>query len=388
MSARTRLFIALASTAVAGYIAVGSVLGRVMGDTSYGQLALFNEVVRIVLDSYVDRIEGPNLDRAMSGANLGLVDSLDGDSAYLDAEEYRAWSQPPKDDSDVGIVLSRRYSFLIVVSTRPGSPAEKGGIRAGDLLKTIDGRHTRSIGVPVGERMLRGAPGSVVKLKVLRANADPIDFSLVRERLTPVPPKARMIEDGTAYLKVGEVLPRTAEDMRTELESVKRSGAVRLVLDLRGAAYGQPADGVKVAELFLKEGVVAKVVGRTVTEKTFTADAGRLAWDRPLAVLLDYGTAGPAEVVAAALLDSGRAALVGTRSFGRAPVQRSVPMPEGGLVLTVAKYVSPKGTPIHGKGVEPSTPVTLPSEEPGQTPADPILDKALEILRAEAKKAA
>jgi carboxyl-terminal processing protease len=149
---------------------------------------------------------------------------------------------------------------------------------------------------------------------------------------------------------------------------------------------------VKVAEVFVKGGVVAKLSGTKVTEQVFTADPARAAWDRPMAVLVDTGTAGAAEIVAAALLDSGRAPVVGERTFGRAGVQKAVPLPEGGLVLTVARYSSPKGNAIHGKGVEPSVPVAASSEEglePGSS-HDPILEKALQLLTqaAAAKKAA
>ena len=155
MSARSRLFIALVSTALIAYIAVGSLLGRVLGDTSYGQLAVFNEVVRLVLEGYVEPV---NLDRAMAGARLGLTDALDGDSAYLDADEWKLLQQPTKDDADIGAVLTRRFGFLMVVAPRTGSPAEKAGLKTGDILKTIDGRHTRPLAAASGQRLLRGAP--------------------------------------------------------------------------------------------------------------------------------------------------------------------------------------------------------------------------------------
>ncbi len=136
MSHRARLLLALVSTGLIGYIAVGSLLARVLGDTSYGQLAIFNEVVRLVIDSYVEPV---NVDRAMAGARLGMADALDGDSSYLDAEEFRLYQQPrTESDAEVGLVLTRRFSFVMVVAARPGSPAEKAGLRPGDLLKTID----------------------------------------------------------------------------------------------------------------------------------------------------------------------------------------------------------------------------------------------------------
>jgi carboxyl-terminal processing protease len=390
MSPRSRLLVALLSTALIGYVALGSLLGRVLGDTSYGQLAIFNEVVRLVLEAYVEPV---NLDRAMAGARLGLGDALDGDSGYLDPEEFRLYQQPPHEmDADIGAVLTRRFTFLMVVAARAGSPAEKAGLRTGDILKSIDARHSRNLQAATGQRLLRGAPGSVVKLGILRAGQDPFEVSVVRERIVPASPSARVLESGTGYLKIPEFTPKVADEVRGEVETLKRGGAVRLVLDLRDAAFGPPAEGTKVAELFVKGGVVAKLAGSKVAEQVLNADPARSVWDGPMAVLVDTGSAGAAEIVAAALLDTGRASLVGERTFGRAGIQKAVPLPEGGLVLTVARYSSPKGTLIHGRGVEPTVPVANRSEEAaeGEAPGDPVLDKALEVLRtgAPVKKAA
>ena len=388
MSPRARLFVAFVSTGFIGYIALGSVLGRVRGDSTYGQLAVFNEVMRIVLDAYVDPV---NLDRTMAGARLGLTEALDGDSAYLEPEDWKVYLQPSHDDGDVGILLTRRFSFLMVVQARAGSPAEKAGVKAGDVIKTIDGRHSRPLPAPVGQRLLRGAPGSVVKLTLLRAGSDPIDLSLTRERLTPAPPRSRMLEDGTGYLKVPEFPSRVADDIRGELAALRRGGARTLVLDLRDSGDGAAAEAVKVAELFLHGGVVSKLTGTRVPEQVLSADASRSAWDLPMAVLVDTGTAGPAEIVAAALLDAGRAPLVGEHTFGRAAVQKTMPLPEGGLVVTVGKYVSPKGNAIHGKGLEPTVPVEVSADDApaeGAAPRDLILEKALEVLKGDKKKAA
>jgi carboxyl-terminal processing protease len=384
MSHRARLLVALVSTGLIGYVAVGSLLGRVLGDTSYGQLAIFNEVVDMVLDAYVEPV---NVDRAMAGARLGMADALDGDSAYLDPEEFRLYQQPPREpDAEVGLVLTRRFSFVMVVAARPSSPAEKAGLRPGDILKSIDERHTRPMPAVVADRLLRGAPGSSVKLGVLRAGADPFDVTVVRERILPAAPQGRMLEGGTGCVKVTDFAPTTAEDVRTQVEALEHGGATRLLLDLRDAAWGAPPDGVKVAELFLQGGPVAKLVGRRAEEQVLQADAARSVWKGPLAVLVDNGTAGPGEIVAAALLDAGRAKLVGERTFGRAAVSKTVALPEGGLVLTVAKYVSPKGTSIHGQGLEPSVPVAAERDEDDDHPEtaphpDRILEKALEVVK-------
>jgi carboxyl-terminal processing protease len=390
MGARLRLGVAVASLAVISYVFAGLWLGPVSGDSTYSQLSVFSEVMHKVVDFYVDPV---NVDRTMSAAEQGLTEALDGDSAYLDSDAAKVVQQPSRDtDADVGLEITRRYPFLIVVAARADSPAQKAGVRTGDVLKTIDGKHTRSISAPLGARLLKGAPGSVVKLTILRsATAEPLDVSLVRERLGPVSPEAKVLEDGTGYLKVREFSKDTAESMRAELEHFKKDGVRKLVLDLRGAAFGPVADAVSVAELFQKGGVVTRLKGRDFAEQVSNADPARSCWEHPLVVLVNTGTAGPGEILAAALLDSGRA-VVGERTFGRAGVQKNLPLPEGAvLVLTVAKYSSPKGNPIHGKGLEPT--VLVPASTEGEPtseepPQDRILQKGLEVLGASASKAA
>ena len=237
MSPRSRLLIALSSTALLAYIAVGFFFGRVMGDTTYGQLAVFNEVVRMVLDSYVEPI---NLDRAMAAADRGLTEALDGDSAYLDEAEFKAYQQGARDsEAEIGLTVTRRYGFLMALQPRTGSPADKAGIRAGDILKTIDGRHTRPLGATAGERLLRGAPGSTVKLQILRSGSDPLDIPVVRERLTPAPLSIQMMADEVGYVKVPELSPKAVDELRGAVEGLSRNGARRLILDIRGTTFGQ-----------------------------------------------------------------------------------------------------------------------------------------------------
>lgn len=384
MSSRARLALALVSTALIGYIAIGSLLGRVLGDTSYGQLAVFNEVVKYVMEAYVEPVD---VERAMAGARQGMADALDGDSSYLEPEEFRLYQQPAKEgEADVGLVLTRRFAFVMVVAARAGSPSEKAGLRPGDLVKAIDDKHTRQMPAVVAERLVRGAPGSQVRLGILRAGADPFDVTLVRERVSPSPPSGRMLADAVAYVKVADFTAATGEDLRAQVETLKREGARSFVLDLRAAAWGPPAEATRVAEVFLAGGPVAKLVGRREGERLLQADAARQAWAGPLVVLVGNGTAGPGEIVAAAIADAARAKLVGERTFGRVGVARPVPLAEGGLVLTTAKYVSPKGVAIHGEGLKPSVPVQATLDEDDDLPEgaprpDRILDKGLELLK-------
>jgi carboxyl-terminal processing protease len=382
---------ALVSTALIAYVAVGALLGRVMGDTSYGQLSIFGEVVRLVIDAYVEPV---NLDRAMAGARQGMSDALDGDSAFLEPEEFRLCQQAPKEgEAEVGLVLTRRFGFVMVVAPRPGSPAEKAGLRPGDIVRSIDEKHTRQVPAVVAERLLRGAPGSSVKLDILRAGADPFDVTLVRERVLPSAPTGKMLADAVGYVKVADFTPTAAEDLRTQVEALKKGGATNLVLDLRTAAFGAPAEAAKVAEIFLHGGPVAKLVGRRQPEQLLQADAAKQAWAGPLVALIGNGTAGPGEIVAAALSEADRAKLVGERTFGRAGVTRPVALPEGGLLLTTAKYVSPKGAAIHGEGLKPTVPVDERTEEDEDLPEgaprpDRALEKALELLKSGTAKAA
>jgi len=388
MTPRTRLLVAFLSTALCGYVVLGNLLGRVLGDTTYGQLSVFNEVVRLVIDAYVDPV---NLDRVMGGARSGLTDALDAESAYLDADDLKAYQQPARDaDADLGLVLTRRFGYLAVVAPRAGSPAEKAGVKSGDYLKTIDGKYTRGMNLPSGERLLRGAPGSVVKLQILRPGTDPLDIQVVRERILPQATKGHRLSEGPGYVKIPEFGARTADEVRDEVLALKRAGAPSLVLDLRDAAFGSPGDGVAAASVFIGSGVVAKVAGRRTAEEVLSADPERTAWDLPVAILVDNGTAGPAEVVAAALKDAGHP-VIGQRTSGRAPVQKLVALPEGALLLTVARYVSPKGDVIHGRGVEPSVAVSPDADDADASAAPPrdlALEKAIEVLSAEVKKAA
>jgi carboxyl-terminal processing protease len=392
MSPRIRLLVALASTGLIGYVAVGSLLARALGDTGYGQLAIFNEVIRLVLDAYVEPVD---VSRAMAGARLGMTDALDGDSAYLDADQFEEYRQPTsEEDAGIGLVLTRRFTYLMVVAARPGSPAEAAGLRTGDLVKTIDGRHTRPVPAVIGQRRLRGAPGSTVTLGILRAGTDPFEVSVVRERILPNPPESRMLDEETGYLRVSDFGDGVGDALRTKIEVLKGDGASRMVLDLRGAAWGEPDRGAAVAELFMEGGVVARLVGRRVDETTLEANPDRTAWRGPLVVLVNSGTAGPGEVAAAAIADGTGAPLVGEHTFGRAARTRPVALPEGGLILTVAKYMSPSGVSLHGDGLEPGVQVAAADpheqgldDEEAAGP-DRILEKALQVLSESAAETA
>jgi carboxyl-terminal processing protease len=202
-----------------------------------------------------------------------------------------------------------------------------------------------------------------------------------------------MLDETTGYVRVVDFGSDTGEVLHTQLEVLAKEGATQMVLDLRNAAFGDPADAVPVAERFMDGGLVATRVGRRVNETRLQADPARRAWDGPLVVLVDSGTSGPGEIVAAALAETAEVPLVGEHTFGRAAVSQPVPLSVGGLILTSAKYMSPGGISIHGSGLEPSVPVAAAhsdegavDEEEAEAPRpDPILERALEVLAERAE---
>ena len=361
---------------------------RALGDTGYTQLSIFHEVVSMIRDSYVDPV---NMDRTLDAAESGLLEALDGDSGYLDADDFKILQTGKRASADTGIVLGRRFGFLTVVATRPGSPARKSGIKAGDFIKTIDGKHTHGLAVVKGERMLEGEPGTTVKVAIFKSGTEALESTITRERPAPVPPVTRLLDGGIGYIAVSDVSDGVAATLRATITTLQAQGARSLVLDLRSSATGPLKNAVTLAEVFIKGGVVAKLASRNAPESTLVAADTPPAFVGPLAILVDRGTAGAAEIATACLIESDRASLFGENTYGRAGVQKQVPLESGGgLLLTVSRYMTPKGQPINGKGLTPKTLVRNPESVDliGAPGKDPVLDKAVESLKATALKAA
>jgi carboxyl-terminal processing protease len=202
---------------------------------------------------------------------------------------------------------------------------------------------------------------------------------------------SRLLDGGIGYVAVPDMSDGVAGSLKGTIAGLQAQGARALVLDLRSSATGPLKNAVALAELFIKGGVVAKLATRNAPDQTLVANEAARAYNGPLAILVDRGTAGAAEIAAACLNDSDRASLFGENTFGRAGVQKPIPLESGGgLLLTVSRYLSPKGQPINGKGLTPKTLVRNPEspEAFGAPGKDPVLDKAVEALKAMALKAA
>ena len=426
MTLKTRLSVLLISAPVLAFVVIGGLMGNNAsagtGDQTFQHLRVFEDVVNLVISNYVEEVK---VDRVMEGAMRGLADGLDPDSAYLTAKQVAALeSRAALPDGEVGLELTRQY-YLRVIAAREGSPAAAAGLQTGDIIRGIDGKSTREMSVFEGSRLLRGQPGSKVSLTLIRGNAaEPHEMSLIREKAAGPTVTGRMLGTDAGYVRITAFRNGVAEELRTQIADLTKAGAKSLILDIRRTAEGPLENGVAAARLFVKSGTLAMKAGREQygpgdtasakpdrnvkndeTEKPadraarlaarmlagaerIDARAGDGAIELPVQLLVTTGTSGAAELFAAALDGNARADLIGERTLGRASLQKLVKLPESrGLWLTYARYLTPAGVTIHGKGLEPDVAVEDPDIEFG-APApekDPILDAAVSRL---VKKAA
>ena len=400
MTARTRLWVLVVSTPVIAFTLIGGYLGQAMTrDETLRSLRVFEDVMQLVVENYVEDVD---VQKAMRGAMRGLTDGLDVDSAFLNPALVKAFeSKETPAAGEVGIDLARGY-YLRVVSVRDGSPAAKAGIRTGDYLRAIDGRSTRDISAFEGNRLLRGGAGSKVTLLVIRGSvSDPHELTVNRERLGGAEVTSRMAGAGTGYIRVVEFTQNSPARIKQAVDALAKTGAVRYVIDLRSTSRGDLDSGVESARLFVRGATLAVRVSRDplarpeAKDKTkkdsIAAQANDGAVAAPVVLLVDSGTSGAAELFAAALDGNNRAELVGERTIGRVARQQLVKLPDGsGLLLTNVRYLSPSSAAIHEKGLTPDVHVPEPDVDFGADPpaVDATLDKALERLTAQQKKAA
>ena len=381
MTSRTRLVVLLVSAPVIAFVVIGGFLGRAVArEDSYGHLRIFEDVVSLIIDNYVETVD---IDRVMDGAMRGLSDGLDPDSAYLTVDQVRELdSRLP--EGRVGLQLTRQY-YLQVIAARDGSPAADAGLRPGDYIRSIEGQPTRTMSVFEGTRLLRGASGSTLVLTILRGNAtEPTELELVRELIGGAAEvSGRIVSPGVGYVRIAAFGPDVAAQITATVGELAREGARQLVIDVREAAEGALDTGLDAARLFVSSGALVVREEQAGTRETLRAGGGDGTLRQPLVLLVDGGTAGAAELFATGLTANDRAEVIGRRTRGRTALQKLVNLPNGsGLWLSWAQFLAPSGTPIHGRGLEPDVVVDEPVVPLGTTPPDedPVLDRALDLL--------
>jgi carboxyl-terminal processing protease len=322
---------------------------------------VFSDVVSRIKSEYV---EDPDMKSVTLGALNGMLEAIDPFASYLNADQYKEYLKT-KDlkRADVGLIISKKYGYLGevgVVDAIPGSAAAKAGLNTGDMIETIGGVATRDMPLAYASMLLRGEPGSTVELTVIRSrHPEPTPLKLTRAMVTLPAVETRMLANKVGYINVDALSPEIVKQVAAGAQQLQKDGAQKLLLDLRNCATGSAEDGVALANVFLNKGRIGYMVGQKVARQNFEADPAKAVSTLPMAAMVNRGTAGGAEIAAAALQDNKRAQLVGERTYGDAAQRKAITMEDGGaIILSVAKYYSPEGSPIQDKQVTPANPVS------------------------------
>jgi carboxyl-terminal processing protease len=346
------------------------------GGATYEQLRLFTEVLSIVQNQYVDEVQPKDL---IYSAIKGTLRGLDPHSSFLDPESYREMQVETSGSfGGLGIEITLRDDVLTVVAPIEGTPAHRAGLAPGDRIVKIDGIVTKDMQLADAVKRMRGKPGTKVTISVMREGwAEPRDFEITREQIRVQSVRAHDLGNGIGYIRLRQFQEQTGHDIEAALDRFAKNGTKALVLDLRNNPGGLLTAAVEVTEKFVDDGkLIVYTEGRVRNQNMrFSAHAKKAYTSLPMVVLVNQGSASASEIVAGALQDYGRAVVVGTQTFGKGSVQTIIPLSDGsGLRLTTAKYFTPKGRSIHGKGITPDIVVEAPKEPAGTPPKPPSLD--------------
>jgi len=316
---------------------------------------LFDEVINRIQSDFVDEVDNEKL---LTGALNGMLTALDPHSGYMDPKEYQELQNQTKGEfGGLGIEVTMEDGLVKVVSPIDDTPAFKAGLQAGDLIIMIDKKPVFGMTINEAVDLMRGEPGKKVLLKIKRAHEDPFDVTLTREIIKVQPVKWR-VEGNVGYIRIATFGEKTGPMLKDAILDIKKKLGDKLegfVLDLRNDPGGLLDAAIEAADHFLTEGEVVSTRGKDPKNNvSFKASGEDLAEGYPVVVLINGGSASASEILAGALQDQHRAAVVGTKSFGKGSVQLVVPMVNGGAIkLTVARYYTPSGRSIQATGIEP-----------------------------------
>ncbi len=399
MNSRSKFVVVMSSTFLVVLLLLGTVLSKgappeTPGADVYRHLRVYTEVLSRIKTEYV---EEPDMKNVTLGAMNGLLESLDSFASYLNPTQYKEYLKNfDTYRGDVGLVLSKKMGYIVVVGVVPGSPAAKAGLATGDMIEAVKGVATRDMPLAYANLLMRGQPGSTLELSALHRKPEPQKFTLTRAVMAYPPVESKMMADQVGYIRPQTLANGKVKEVATAIDSLQKQGAKKMVLDLRNCAVGTPEDGVELANLFLEKGLIGYVQGQRFARKDFSADPKKDIVRIPTVVITNRGTASAAEVAAAALQQDKRAKVVGERTYGDASVRQAITMDDGAaVILSVAKYYGPDGKSIQDNGITPDVPLAEPDnqvemDDEGEpiakedTAAKPtedlLLKKALEVL--------
>lgn len=359
------------------YLFAGFVLGFVFvaafssvhafSEKIYESLEKFSKVLYYVENEYVEQVDSQSL---LQGAIKGMLQTLDPHTLYLSPEIYKELKVDTVGRfGGVGLEVTVKDGVLTVVSPIEDTPAAKAGILPGDKIVKIDGTITKDMNLSDAVKKMRGLRKSKINLTIYREGwKDVRDFKLTRENINVKSVKGELLDGKYAYVRVTNFQERTSEDLLKELTRMeKESGGLKgIILDLRNDPGGLLDQAVAVADIFIKQWVIVSTKGRTDNIDERKADGKAEFPNVPLVVLVNGGSASASEIVAGALQDYGRGYLMGTQSFGKGSVQTVIELgDDSALKLTIARYYTPKGRQIDGKGIAPDEVVHLKIAESG-----------------------
>ena len=416
---RTQRISALVVCAALAAAPLRAATAKTPADNTYEQMKLLVDVLGYIQDNYVEEVDSQKL---VYGAAEGMVRTLDPFSQFLEPEMNREMKTETEGQfGGVGLRLNLKDDWLTVLTPMPGSPAYRLGILPNDRIAEIEGKPTKDMDMDDALKVMRGAPGTKVKVKVLRgpdeageAGWKSLNFEITRELVKIESVVSRKLDGGVGYVRIVEFSAKTSDDLADALRRLSKDGATSLVLDLRNNPGGLLSAAVETSSLFLGGGkLIVYTQGRKPeSRQDFTAGAKAPYENLPFVILINGGSASASEIFSGAMQDHKRAVVVGQRSYGKASVQSLIPLPDGsGLRLTVAHYFTPNGRMIHrdGKnknwGILPDIEVDVTPEneaklyqqwemiyakdkkpqsvvKPEEMIRDEVLDRAVELLKA------
>lgn len=392
MNKKRIIFILILFTALS-VLLMGDVKKARSADDLESKLNIYLQVLDSVKNDYVDK----NLDntKLMYGSIRGLLDSLDDPyTRFLEPTSYKEMKiRLSGSYSGIGIYIGIKDKQLMVISPIKDTPAWKAGLKPKDKIISIDGKVTKDMALDEAVSLIRGPRGSIVTVSILRGSAkEAKDYKIPREKIVIKSVETEILAGNIGYIKLNTFENQNAaEEMEKAINSMKSKNIKGIIIDVRNNGGGLLQNAIEIGSMFMKDGVIVYTIDRDGKKETISS-TGNLLWERPVVMLINESSASASEILAGALHDNRKAKLVGTKSFGKASVQNVKQLEDGSAILiTIAKYLTPNGTDITKKGIEPDYLVEIPTaeaealyeseEKTADAKKDPQLKKAAEVLR-------